>query len=190
MVEQFSNNATTTLNGAIGTGNTTLVVTSASLFPTSPTFRIIIDSEIMLVTGVAGTTFTVTRAAESTLIASHNNLATVSQILTAGAIQQAKLDSSAVVWTATQTSAYNVQSSDQGIGVDTTSAAVTITLPASPNDGEKHIIADVSGTANTHNITVSGNGHNIIGQSTYIMTGQYNALVVVYHAGKGIWVLI
>ncbi len=190
MTEQFSNNATTTLNGAIGTGNTTLTVTSASLFPTSPTFRIIIDSEIMLVTGVTGNQFTVTRAAENTVVASHNNLAAVSQILTAGAISQLKLDSSNIIWTATQTSNYTVQTTDQGVGVDTTTAAVTITLPASPNDGERHLISDVAGTANTHNITVSGNGHNIIGQSSYIMTGQYNTLTVAYHAGKGIWVII
>lgn len=190
MVEQFSNNATTTLNGAIGTGNTTLVVTSASLFPSSPNFRIIIDSEIMLVTGVAGTTFTVTRAAESTIVASHNNLAPVSQILTAGAIQQMKLDAGNIVWTATQTSNYTVLNTDQGVGVDTTSAAVTITLPLTPTDGERHLISDVAGTANTHNITVSGNGHNIVGLSSYIMTGQYNTLTVAYHAGKGIWVII
>lgn len=190
MTEQFSNNATTTLNGAIGTGNTTLTVTSASLFPTSPTFRIIIDSEIMLVTTVSGTLFTVTRASEGTTVASHSNLATVSQILTAGAVAQLKLDSSNIVWTTTQTGNYTVLTSDQGVGVDTTSAAITITLPASPNDGERHLIADVSGTANTHNITVGGNGHNIVGQASYIMTGQYNTLVVVYHAGKGIWVII
>lgn len=192
MTEQFSNNATTTINqiGGIGTSDTTVTVTSASLFPASPQFRIIIDSEIMLVTTVVGTLFTISRGVENTVVASHTNGATVAQILTAGAVQQLKLDSSNVVWTATQTTNYQVLTTDQGVGVDTTSAAVQITLPASPNDGERHLIADVGGAANTHNITVVGNGHNIIGLSTYIMTGQYNTLVVVYHAGKGIWVII
>jgi hypothetical protein len=86
--EQFANNATSTLNGTISSSVTTLIVTSAALFPSVPQFRIIIDSEIMLVTGVSGTTFTVARGVENTTQASHNNGATVAMILTAGALSQ------------------------------------------------------------------------------------------------------
>lgn len=92
MTEQFTNNATTTLNGTITNIAGTLVVTSATPFPTSPQFRIIIDSEIMLVTGVSGTTFTVTRGAENTTQVAHTNGATVSMILTAGALDQMRSD--------------------------------------------------------------------------------------------------
>ena len=84
--EQFANLAQTSLDGAIGAGDLTLVVTSASLFPASPQFRIRIDDELMIVTGVSGTTFTVTRAAESTSAASHANGALTTCVLTAGAI--------------------------------------------------------------------------------------------------------
>jgi len=84
--EQFANNASTTLNGGINNAVTSLVVTSASGFPSSGNFRIIIDSEIMIVTAVSGTTFTVTRNAESTSAASHSNGAAVTCILTAGSI--------------------------------------------------------------------------------------------------------
>lgn len=92
MTEQFANNATTTLNGSITSTATSLVVTLASSFPTSPQFRIIIDSEIMLVTAVSGTTFTVSRGVENTTQASHSNLATVSMILTSGALDQLRSD--------------------------------------------------------------------------------------------------
>lgn len=46
-------------------GDTTLNIVSPSAFPTSGNFRILVDTELMLVTGVAGNVFTVTRAAES-----------------------------------------------------------------------------------------------------------------------------
>lgn len=90
--EQFANNATSTLNGTISSSVTALVVASVALFPTSPQFRIIIDSEIMLVTGIAGTTFTVTRGVENTTQASHTTGAAVSMILTSGALSQFKTD--------------------------------------------------------------------------------------------------
>lgn len=90
--EQFANNATSTLNGTITSIQTTLVVTSVALFPSVPQFRIIIDSEIMLVTGVSATTFTVTRGSENTTQASHTTGAAVSMILTSGALQQLSSD--------------------------------------------------------------------------------------------------
>ncbi len=87
MPEQFTNNASTTLNGAINNSVTSLVLTSASLFPTLGNFRIRIDDEIMLATAVSGSTLTVVRAQEGTAAASHADLATVRQVLTAGALQ-------------------------------------------------------------------------------------------------------
>jgi hypothetical protein len=92
MTEQFTNNAITTLNGGIGSGDTFLVVASATLFPASPQFRIIIDSEIMLVTSVSGTTFFVTRGTENTTAAAHLSGASVEHILTAAAVKQAQAD--------------------------------------------------------------------------------------------------
>ena len=90
--EQFANAASSTLNGAILAGAGSLVVTSAASFPTVGQFRILVESEIMLVTGVSGTTFTVSRGQEGTTDAGHGNGATVTQILTAGALGQLKAD--------------------------------------------------------------------------------------------------
>jgi len=87
-MEKYSNNATTTLNGTINSSVTSLVVTSAALFPTSGDFRIVIDSEIMKVTAVSGTTFTIERGLEDTTAASHTNGATISHIITADSLDQ------------------------------------------------------------------------------------------------------
>jgi hypothetical protein len=86
--EQFANNAQTSLNGAITAAATTLTVASASGFPSSAQFRILVDSELMIVTAGAGTTtWTVARGAEGTTAASHANQATVTQVLTAGGLE-------------------------------------------------------------------------------------------------------
>jgi hypothetical protein len=85
-IEQLANLAITTLNGAINNSVTTLTLTSATNFSTTGNFRIVCESEIMLVTGVSGTTLTVTRGAEGTSAASHISGAPVAQVLTAGAI--------------------------------------------------------------------------------------------------------
>lgn len=85
--ETFANTASSTLNGAYTSGGSSIVVTSASTFPTTGNFRVLIDSEIMLVTAVSGTTFTVSGAQEGTSAANHSNGAAVTHLLTKGALQ-------------------------------------------------------------------------------------------------------
>jgi len=81
-VEQYANNASTTLNGAIDNSTTTVVVTDASAFPSSGDFRIKIENELMLVTSVSSNTFTVTRGVEGTTAASHSDTTPVYHIMT------------------------------------------------------------------------------------------------------------
>jgi len=85
MVEILRNNPSTTLNGAINSTVTSLIVTSATGFPTTGDFRIRIDNEIILVTSVSGTTFTVIRAVEeyqgTQTAVSHSNGAAVTLVL-------------------------------------------------------------------------------------------------------------
>jgi hypothetical protein len=80
--ENFANGYTTVLQGAITAGATSLVVASASGAPSVP-FKLSIDAEIVKVTAVAGTTYTVTRAQEGTTAAAHADGATVENLITA-----------------------------------------------------------------------------------------------------------
>ena len=93
-VELFSNNASTTLNGAITNVATSLVVTSAALFPVAVAgvsqFRVIIESELLIVTNTAGATWTVTRGAEGTTAAGHATGIAVVHIITAGGVAALK----------------------------------------------------------------------------------------------------
>lgn len=89
-LEQFTNNATTTLDGAINNSTTTITLTSGTLFPAA-NFRLIIDTEIMFCTSRATNILTVIRGIESTTAASHADDVTVSHIITAGTLDQLKL---------------------------------------------------------------------------------------------------
>jgi hypothetical protein len=70
--------AQTTLNGAINSITTTIVLTDATQFPSSGTNFIQIDSEEISYTGITGSTLTgVTRGVRNTTAASHLTLATI-----------------------------------------------------------------------------------------------------------------
>jgi hypothetical protein len=97
-MEQFSNDAQSTLNGAITNVATSLVVTSAASFPTTAPFRIRVDSEIIIVGAVSGTTFSaLTRGAEGTSGAAHANGALVEHVITAASLVAAVTDRVQVV---------------------------------------------------------------------------------------------
>lgn len=163
-LEQFANNASSTLNGAINNVVTTLVVQSATLFPTQGQFRILIDSEIMLVTGVSGTTYTVTRGTEGTTAASHSNGVPVTHILTAAALNQITgLTAPVQGSTRTITTSYTVDSTspDFEIWCNSPSAAINLTLPT-PTAGRTLRIRDIGGQAETNNITLVRHGSESI----------------------------
>lgn len=88
MTERFSNQAVTTLSAAIATPTvTSCTVIDASAFPATGTFRIKIDGEILLVSAVVGTTFTITRGVENTTAATHSNGANVIHLLTKASLE-------------------------------------------------------------------------------------------------------
>jgi hypothetical protein len=73
-----SGEAQTSLNGGINSSTTTIVLTDASLFPTSGTSFVQIGSEEISYTGLSGNTLTgVTRGVRNTTAASHSNADTV-----------------------------------------------------------------------------------------------------------------
>ena len=66
-------------------------------------------------------------------------------------------------------------------------AAITITLPSTPLDGQVFKIKDASGNALTNNITISGNGNNIDGGANALINTDYGALELVYNSSLGEW---
>ena len=93
MAIQFSNLASTTLASGVSSTATSVSVTSASSFPTLgsgdyfyATIGAGSGSEIVKVTGISGTTFTVLRGQDDTTAVSHSSGADVALRVTAGAL--------------------------------------------------------------------------------------------------------
>lgn len=82
---------------------------------------------------------------------------------------------------------YTVLSTDYVI-LTSTSAAHTIDLPNAPSTGQQYIIKDVTGTAGTHNISVTTPGGTVTidGSTTYTMNVNYGSLTVVFD-GSNYW---
>jgi len=89
-----------------------------------------------------------------------------------------------------KTGAYTAANGD-GVMVDTSSSALTITLPASPTIGDFVRIMDYTGNAATNNITVGRNSEKIQGASAdlTIQTGRASIGLVYSNTAQG-WLLI
>jgi hypothetical protein len=118
--EMYANNASTTLSAAISsTSATSCSVASSSGFPVATNvavaysngyvglqqFRVLIDSEILIVVNISGTTWTITRGVEDTAAATHASGATVTMLLTGENV----LATSAAVATGANPHWYGVQ---------------------------------------------------------------------------------
>ena len=85
----------------------------------------------------------------------------------------------------TETAAYTVTKADEIIGVDTTSAAVTITLPTpvAADAGIPWAVIDEGGNAATNNITVATeDSSTIVGAATDVIDVDYGGAGY-YHDG-------
>lgn len=91
--EKFGLNAVARLVDPITNSATTLIVTTVDRFPTDGNFRITLGREIMLVTAISGTTFTIVRGYESSTALAHDAGVPVQQTITTGALERAMLDS-------------------------------------------------------------------------------------------------
>ena len=74
---------------------------------------------------------------------------------------------------------YTILSSDEYILCDATISSLTVTLPSSPANGEIVTIKKTDSTGNT--VTVDGNGYNVDGQSTHIISTQYDFIKILYN---------
>jgi hypothetical protein len=89
--------------------------------------------------------------------------------------------------TTAKTSAFTAVSGN-GYFVDTTSGAVTVTLPASPSAGDIVAVSDYAQTAETNNITIARNGSNINGSASDIVISiNGKSITLVYVDGTQGW---
>ena len=64
---------------------------------------------------------------------------------------------------------------------------VTITLNATPDDGEK---VEVKRVTTAGNVTVDGNGNNIDGDTTFTLLSNYGAYDFIYSVTEGGWLIL
>ena len=94
-----------------------------------------------------------------------------------------------IEWQAVKTDDFTAISGE-GYFINTTSQAITMTLPAAPALGDEVAIIDYAGTANTNNITIDRNGNlfNGVNQNITVDTARA-AFKLVFTNGTQGWVL-
>jgi len=82
-----------------------------------------------------------------------------------------------------QTAAFNATAGTR-YGVNTSSAAVTATLPASPSAGDAVFFADAGGAYATNNLTIGRNGNTIMGSATDMTVSTNNQSTGLFYTGS------
>jgi len=85
-----------------------------------------------------------------------------------------------LVWQSVQTTSFTA-SAGRAYPVNTTSAGITVTLPASPATGNQVQIVDYAGTADTNAVTINPNGNKIEGGTGNLgLNGEREGVILTY----------
>jgi hypothetical protein len=151
--------------------------------------------EVDAITQQSGSTLTVGGGASKTVVADATTVTlgrcggTVA--LASGASQSGFGRTGTVDWqTAIKTGDFTA-ANGEGYFVNTTSGAITVTLPSSPSVGNIVAIKDYANTADTNRITINRNGSNIDGgTATPVVANEGGSVTLVYaDATKG-WLTV
>lgn len=211
-MERFNNYVAMTLAAPCLPGDATITVNDGSSLSLVGNYRLIVESEIMLATSRTGNVITVTRGQESTVAAAHAFGAVVEPIVTAGALDAARLTNMLLMHDADLTITDTVGKTM--IEADTVfTADRRVVLPTNPNDGQRVAWADfvpsttnVNGALATNNLIFDpGAGRQVMAGATgdrggNILAGTYTATLgawgpgaeieVIWSASKNFWKVI
>lgn len=136
MAEQLQNFGTTTLAEDLDNSETTVTVTSGSVFPSSGNFRLNCEDEIMICTSRSSNDLTVTRGAEGTAAATHPNGTTIKMVLTSAALAQVidERGTSSLFEDATNSGAVTIDRANGQTQFLTLTGDVTVTLAGAFTD--------------------------------------------------------
>lgn len=98
-----------------------------------------------------------------------------------GAVTQSKMGFTVVTRTTTANAAVN-----EYILADTSSAAWTLTFPASANAGDKIFVVDLKNTFDTNNLTIARNGLNFENQATDLVIDLKGFIAMFYYVNATI----
>ena len=88
--------------------------------------------------------------------------------------------SAGLAWQSVQTTGFTA-SAGRGYPCNTTSAAFTVTLPASPSVGDQVLLLDYAGTFDTNALTINPNSNKIEGATDNLrLTGEREGVLLVY----------
>ena len=94
-----------------------------------------------------------------------------------------------ISWDTTAKTANFTAVAGNGYFVNTTSGAITVTLPATPSVGDFVGIKDYANTADTNNITIARNGSNIQGTANdFIISTEGLSIILIYVDATQGWV--
>jgi hypothetical protein len=108
--------------------------------------------------------------------------------LACGATQTGFGRTGSVNWDTTAKTTGFTAVSGTGYFVNTTSGAITVTLPATPSAGDIVSISDYAGTSVSNNITIARNGSNINGEASDLtIVANNSAVTLIYVDGTEGW---